>query len=159
MQLESELKGRETSLQETKRKTMVRFGSGEIPSEVYNVTIDSINNQIEEVESRLRECKIAASNLSIDIDTIVATACKLGTLWKKGDFSEKQKIQNLAFPEGVKWDREKDIPRTDVENGALAVFRSISNSYKMERAQKKDKPLDLSSVVAGEGLEPPASGL
>ena len=153
MQLESELKGRETSLQETKRKTMVRFGSGEIPSEVYNVTIDSINNQIEEVESRLRECKIAASNLSIDIDAIVATACKLGTLWEKGDFSEKQKIQNLAFPEGVKWDREKNIPRTDVENGALAVFRSISNSYKMEKAQKKDKPCDLSFLVAGRGLE------
>ena len=159
MQLESELKGRETSLQETKRKTMVRFGSGEIPSEVYNVTIDSINNQIEEVESRLRECKIAASNLSIDIDAIVATACKLGTLWEKGDFSEKQKIQNLAFPEGVKWDREKNIPRTDVENGALAVFRSISNSYKMEKAQKKDKPCDLSFLVAGRGLEPLTSGL
>lgn len=39
------------------------------------------------------------------------------------------------------------IPRTDVENGALAVFRSISNSYKMEKAQKKDKPCDLSFLV------------
>ena len=39
------------------------------------------------------------------------------------------------------------IPRTDVENGALAVFRSISNSYKIEKAQKKDKPCDLSCLV------------
>ena len=118
-----------------------------------------INNQIEEVESRLRECKIAASNLSIDIDTIVATACKLGTLWKKGDFSEKQKIQNLAFPEGVKWDREKDIPRTDVENEALRVIRLLSRAYKDSKNEKAGKSFDFPALVAGEGLEPPASGL
>ena len=35
--------------------------------------------------------------------------------------------------------------------------RILSRSH--NKKQKKDKPLDLSSVVAGEGLEPPASGL
>ena len=34
----------------------------------------------------------------------------------------------------------------------------LSRSHN-KKQQKKDKPLDLSSVVAGEGLEPPASGL
>ena len=48
----------------------------------------------------------------------------------------RQRIQDLAYPEGVNWSREDGIPRTDVENEALAVFRSISNSYKMEKAQK-----------------------
>ena len=36
--------------------------------------------------------------------------------------------------------------------------RILSRSHN-KKQQKKDKPLDLSSVVAGEGLEPPASGL
>ena len=57
-------------------------------------------------------------------------------------FNIRQRIQNLVFPEGVKWDREKDIPRTDVENEALKVMRLLSASYK---TTEKEKPENLST--------------
>ena len=93
------------------------------------------------------------------MDAILATACKLGGLWKNGSFIIRQKKQNLAFPEGVKWDREKDIPRTDVENEALKVMRLLSANYKTAEKEKAGKSFDFPAVVAGGGLEPPTSGL
>ena len=37
------------------------------------------------------------------IPVIIATASKIGTLWKNGDLELKKKIQNLVFPEGIFW--------------------------------------------------------
>ena len=42
---------------------------------------------------------------------------------------------------------------------AFGLFRSISSDYETATNKKKDKSCDLSLLVAGEGLEPPASGL
>ena len=114
---------------------------------------------MEEIEIELSRIKKLASNLSLDVDKILTTACQLGSLWKNGSFIIRQKIQNLAFPEGVKWDREKDIPRTDVENEALKVMRLLSASYKMAKNEKTGKSCDFPAVVAEAGLEPTTSGL
>ena len=76
-----------------------------------------------------------------------------------GDFEVSQKIQKVVFPNGVKWDKENRAYLTEFGNLFFDLMFSVSNTYKNETAQKKDKPLDLSSLVAGGGLEPPTSGL
>ncbi len=156
---ERELNSQRTKVGNQRELVMRRFGLGEIPSDVYEVTIRSVNTQLEEIEIELSRIKKLASNLSLDVDKILATACKLGSLWKNGSFNIRQRIQNLAFPEGVKWDREMDIPRTDVENEALKVMRLLSASYKMAKNEKTGKSFDFPAVVAEAGLEPTTSGL
>ena len=76
-----------------------------------------------------------------------------------GDFEVSQKIQKMVFPNGVKWDKENRAYLTEFGNLFFDLIFSISNTYKSEIAQKKDKPLDLSRLVAGAGLEPATSGL
>ena len=98
-------------------------------------------------------------HLSMDVDRIIVTVSELGTLWHTSSFAIQQKIQNLAFPEGVKWDREQDIPRTDVENEALRVIRLLSSAYKDGKNEKTGKSFDFPALVAEAGLEPTTSGL
>ena len=106
--------------------------------------------------SRLKKL---SSNLSVDVERIIVTISELGTLWQTSSFAIRQKIQNLAFPEGVKWDREKDIPRTDVENEALRVIRLLSTTCESDKNEKTGKSFDFPAVVAEAGLEPATSGL
>ena len=159
LKMETDLKSQETKLGKQREAVMVRFGLGEIPAEVYNTTVSSINSQLEGVEIELSRLKKLSSNLSMDVDRIIVTVSELGTLWHTSSFAIQQKIQNLAFPEGVKWDREQDIPRTDVENEALRVIRLLSSAYKDGKNEKAGKSFDFPALVAGGGLEPPASGL
>ena len=75
------------------------------------------------------------SNLSFNLEKVTLTICQLDSLWSNGNYDIRQKIQILAFPEGVKRDREKDIPRTDVENEVLRVIRLLSNTYKDDKKE------------------------
>ena len=45
------------------------------------------------------------------------------------------------------------------KNEVFGLFRSISSDYEAATNEKQDKSCDLSCLVAGGGLEPPASGL
>ena len=76
-----------------------------------------------------------------------------------GDFETSQKIQKLVFPNGVRWDKENRAYLTDFGNLFFDLMFSVSDNYKNEIAQKKDESCDLSSLVAGAGLEPATSGL
>ena len=65
----------------------------------------------------------------------------------------------LVFPEGVKWDKESRNYRTTNYNSFFEILHCVSDSYKNRQEKEKDKSCDLSSLVAGGGLEPPTSGL
>ena len=147
MDLEAELKAKKSHITKQKEAVMTRFGLNEIPSDVYTVTVAGLNDQLETIESKLIEAAKFTSNHTMDVDAIIATCCKLADLWKEGSFEVRQRIQDLAYPDGVNWSREDGIPRTISENAALRAFRSISDSYKIARTQKKDKPCDLSYLV------------
>ena len=79
--------------------------------------------------------------------------------WQKMDFEMCQGIQKLVFPEGVKWDKESRSFRIINYNSFFEILHCVSDSYKNRQEKEEDKSCDLSSLVAGGGLEPPASGL
>ena len=145
--LESELKSKESKLGNQREQVKIRYGLGEIPTDVYETTIRSINTQLEGIEIELTRISKSTSNLSFDVERILLTACQLSSLWSNGSLDIRQKIQNLAFPEGVKWDREIDIPRTDVENEALRVIRLLSTTCKSIEKEKTGKSFDFPAVV------------
>lgn len=62
------------------------------------------------------------SNQSAKIPVVIATASKIGTLWKKADLETKKKIQNLVFPDGVFWDKKKRNYRTKKRNAMFDLL-------------------------------------
>ena len=114
--------------------------------------------RIQEVEKSLEEVGVKYSNLEKYIDTSISIASQLGYYWLKQDFQLCQIIQKLTFPDGIKWDGEKKIFRTENCNEYLAKIGFLCMSV-ADLEKKRDKSCDLSRLVAEGGLEPPTSVL
>ncbi len=144
----------------TKLKNIkLRFAEGEIDKDVYDEASKEMMMRIHEVEKSLEEVGIKYSNLSKYIDSSVSIASQLGYYWLKQDFQLCQKIQKLTFPDGIKWDGDRKIFRTENCNDYLAKIGFLRMSVADLENKKRDKSCDLSRLVAGGGLEPPTSGL
>ena len=155
----SSLKKRRNAYEAQKKEVMTKFGLGAIPEDVYSVTRENLDRQLDEIGIEIRDLENQSSNQDLDVASAITTICNLGDYWKNGTYETKQFIQDFAFPDGLHWDRENDNYRTTSENEALSLIRLFSSSYRNEISQKKDKTLVLSSLVAEAGLEPATSGL
>ena len=121
--------------------------------------INLVSEKIRETEAELKRCSVACSNLSEYTAKTLEIASALGSEWEKFNFGICQKIQKLVFPEGVLWDNENRVARTENMNPFFAKIALAVRSIRDLETTKKDNHNELSCLVAGEGLEPPASGL
>ena len=87
------------------------------------------------IERGLAECRKNLSNLDSEVDDILAMCCKLDSLWRDASLETCQKLQNLLFPNGVLWDKDKDNYRTFDENEALSIIARLSVSYKNKKEE------------------------
>ena len=127
------------------KKCKVRFGMGEIDEEIYEMTNKDLQEKLDNIERGLAECRKNLSNLDGEVDDILAMCCKLDSLWRDGSLETCQKLQNLLFPNGILWDKEKDNYRTFDENEALSIIARLSVNYKNK---KEENSLELSSFVS-----------
>ena len=132
---------------------------GKVDDETYYDVMADLETEKRNAERELERASVNLSNLATYIDDTIAFACNLSSYWQKMDFEMCQGIQKLVFPEGVKWDKESRSYRTTNYNSFFEILHCVSDSYKNRQEKEKDKSCDLSSLVAGGGLEPPASGL
>ena len=153
--MRKDLKKRESEVKNKIEKVQVRYGLGEISEVVYQTTIRTLNKELAEIESGLAEADKNLSNLQKFIDEAIAMSCKLGTLWKNGDFASRQKLQNLLFPSGIYFDKNTDDYRTDNENEVFKLFRLFSSSCKNGKEKATSEFLRLSPNVGMRRLERP----
>ena len=145
--MRSDLKKRKSETTNKIVKVQVRYGLGEITEVVYQTTIHSLNKDLAEIERGLEEADKNLSNLQKFIDEAIAMSCKLGTLWLNGDFSNRQKLQNLMFPSGIYFDKNTDDYRTETENEVFKTFRLFSASCKDRKEKVTTEALRLSPFV------------
>ena len=130
-----------------------------ISEEDYNEVKADLERKISECEQELKMCTTARSNLAEYTSTTLKIASSLGSEWEKFDFGVCQQIQNLVFPDGVFWDNENRVARTENMNPFFAKIGLAVRSVRGMDIKEKDTSNEVSCLVAGEGLEPPASGL
>lgn len=156
---QSNIKKNIATLQTQIKKTKRNYAIGKIDEDVYKDVIADLERDLHKAEGELERASVNLSNLATYIDDTIAFACNLSSYWQKMNFEMCQGIQKLVFPEGVKWDKESRSYRTTNYNLFFEILHCVSDSYKNRQEKEKDKSCDLSSLVAGGGLEPPTSGL
>lgn len=136
---------KQKSEKENKLKTCkLRFGMGDIDDEIYTMTVEALQKDLDQITLELSKYDKDLSNLENRINDVLLMCCHLGSMWKQADILTAQKLQNLLFPNGIYWDKEIDGYRTITENTGLAVIRKITESYEKE---KEENPCGNSSLV------------
>ena len=95
----------------------------------------------------LEKCNDDLSNREAQIPVVIATACKLGTLWHDGNLETKRKIQNLVYPNGIYWDKAKRCYRTQNRNKFFDILDRYSISYGKEKGTSSDEDVPLCGLV------------
>ena len=144
MQNVNVLKKQKSEKENKLKSCKIRYGMGDIDDEIYSMTIEALQKDIDRITLELSKYDKDLSNQENRINDVLVMCCHLGSMWRQADILTAQKLQNLLFPNGIYWDKEIDDYRTITENAGLAVIRKISDCYKKE---KEENPCGNSSLV------------
>ena len=110
-----------------------RFVNNEIDQALYVKFRDKFRVKIHQIELELDNSQNQLSNLEIAVDNCLKIAIELPSLWRKANFSRKQRIQNAVFPEGIYYNRKNDDYRTTRINllfSAIPYLTGLVEGYK-----------------------------
>ena len=111
------------------------------------------------IEQEIKKNSLDSSNLENYIDNSLELLCNLHNIWRLGNYNEKQKFQNLMFPDGIIYDRKNDVVRTSKVNSVFELTRLLSISYSKNKSGQKNKNVNLSAPVSPIGFEPMTASL
>lgn len=120
-----------------------------IDNDDYNEVKSDLEAKIANCEKELKDCSRDLSNLVEYTDVALKIASTLGSTWDKMDFKVCQKIQNLAFPKGIKRDGEKRCYRTDGMNEFFRQIGLLRGSARGEGIKETDTDCSVSGVSSG----------
>ncbi|EDP95095.1 hypothetical protein U8527_08705 [Kordia algicida OT-1] len=126
-----------------------RYAIGKIDGAIYEKYSKKYNAKIEEITAEINKTNFEKSNLDSYIGKSLKLACNLHNIWELENHSEKQKLQNLLFPSGILYSREKDRCRTTETNGVLKLINSLSVVLSQNKGKQKSKNIDLSRSLIG----------
>ncbi|MGQ0826963.1 MAG: hypothetical protein ACT4ON_01080, partial [Bacteroidota bacterium] len=79
-----------------------------------------------EILKEMERCTISISNHKILIRKAIEFSRNLPLIWAKGNIGIKEKLQKLIFPEGIAYDKQNGVFRTDKINFIIAAIARLS---------------------------------
>ena len=125
----SVLKRSLTSVENDIKTTQLRFATGKIDEDTFNVAMSEQSNTRASLLAEIEKGSQKISNLDNRVEDVIVTCSNLGTLWDCSDLETRQQIQKLVFPDGIIWNKEKGCYLTIRENSVFSVFRKLSEIY------------------------------
>ena len=113
-----------------------RLAVEEITLDICTKFSEKYRKEKEDIEKTLIKSRKRVSNLEKGVREVLELASKLPTVWRLLPYKDKQALQNLIFPEGIRYDKKNEQCRTTKIN---SVFRYISQLVK-----------DLGGIKTGE---------
>jgi hypothetical protein len=89
-----------------------------------------------------------------DIEECVQICRNLAVLWEKGDYRDKQRVQKIAFPEGMYYSKKTDTVRTPRVNELIRVSSELSKVLGQKETGGSISFDASSRCVPRAGLEP-----
>lgn len=119
--LKKKITEKETQLENIEEK----FMNDSINKELYDKYTKKYREDINNLRADLRKCDIDGSNFEKATEKCLSIAQDLGTVWVSASFHDKQRIQDLVFPEGILYNKEKGVVRTFRTNGLFASIPDL----------------------------------
>lgn len=131
-----------------------RFINDEIPNDLYTKYIGKFKEEEIEIKQKIHNLSEISSNIEVAVKKGLKIAQDIGKIWLSSDYDHKSKLQNLVFPEGILYDRQKHEVRTPRVNTLfllITIMTSVSGAKKIDQSVKTDRS---SRLVARTGIEP-----
>jgi site-specific DNA recombinase len=112
-----------------------------------------IQNKLQ-LKQENEESDFSSSNLEKAIIKAMEIAENISKIWVNADFTARQRLQYLLFPEGVEYNKENDTVRTNVINSLFAPIPQLAHILRTK--ERGDLKIDrlFGSEVGMTGFEP-----
>ncbi len=144
---EQPLKAQLTEVSKQLQTLKERWALGKISEEVFEEFAPQYKKQIEDIQKELANTSHDSSNLDEYLQIALEGAANMVEVWKLFDYSEKQRLQYLVFPNGVKYDRKTDTVRTDKVNSIFRRIARLTGNLGHKKTGQTNTQIDLSGQV------------
>lgn len=131
-----------------------RFITEEITKELYVKYTEKYKQDRVRIEQTLTKTESKGSNFEDKISLAIDLTLNLPVYWASADYSVKQKIQFMVFPEGITYNRQKDECRTLRINQAFLHVLRLKQELTQQKSGIAELNLDYAALVELEGVEP-----
>jgi site-specific DNA recombinase len=108
-----------------------------------------------EIAKKLSQLGSGISNPEQTINKALQISSELAAAWCCSDISRKEKLQKLLFPDGIIYDRENGVFRTEKVNTVFELIGSLNNTLEENEKGQTGALASLSLSAEREGFEPP----
>jgi len=123
-------------------------------AEVYGNLAAKFEAERIEIIQELERCQQKSSNHVDFIDSALKMATKVAPVWASSDFSTKERLQKLLYPEGITYDAKKGRFRTSRSNEFFQLIAGMTGGTSENKKRTNLPNVDLSSQVGPAGFEP-----
>ena len=133
-------------------KLEMKFLKDEISMEIYEKHASKIKSEITNLTKELQQGQIYGSNLEKVVEKCLEIAQNISHTWVTASFDNKQRLQQLVFPEGILYNKEKNRVRTLKVNslfGSIPTLTSDTEEIKkgnIEKYYPKNASVDLRRI-------------
>ena len=135
-----------------------RYVIGEIDRNLYEKYQPRYEKECAEIEVKLGKTDNYSSNLEKVQKYALKMSCNLLDLWDKSNLENKKLLQNMLFPEGIYYNREKDEVRTKRVNSFFSLIAGISKDCSGNKNGDPTKFDKIPVWVVPPGVEPGTPG-
>jgi site-specific DNA recombinase len=119
-----------------------RYVQGEIDSVLFQKFSQKYQTEKVELEKLLPQIEINSSNLNQIVEKGLNIPENLSETWDLSRFDDKRKLQSLVFPEGILYNKQKDIigtPRINSIFAPISILSGILKNNKKGHLHKSDQ--------------------
>lgn len=125
-----------------------------VSREDYEEFSKKLREEKADLEKDLSQIRKDSSNLIDRVDEVVRVSSILAEIWTNGGYRDKQRVQKMAFPDGMKFSPEKQKVLTPRISGVIRRAAEKSAILEQKRNGNQGKNTSISVHVPEVRLEP-----
>ena len=126
----------------------------EIDKEIYHKHLAIIKEEIRVLSDDLAKTEVSSSNFENAVEKCLGIAQNISRAWVTAGFDNRRVLQNLVFPYGILYNKEKGVVRTERVNSLFAAIQPLQRIIAEKKKGNLVGDYLNSSLVPRTGIEP-----
>ena len=131
-----------------------KFIADQITEELYQKHAAKIRAELQLLRAETAQNDFDGSNLEKAVEKCLGLAQNISQLWITADYDNKQRLQQLMFPQGILYDKQNGVVRTPGVNSLFAAIHCQQRVTAKNETGGSVKNRLLSDKVPRTGFEP-----